>query len=42
MNKDDKKIVKNSAKDAITATIIVAFIITIAVCIAGLIFSLPS
>lgn len=42
MNKDDKKVIKRSIKDATIATIITAFIITIAVCVAGLIFSLPS
>jgi len=42
MDDNDKKIVKKSVKDVITKTIVMAFIITISVCIAGLIFSLPN
>ena len=42
MDKDDKKIIKNSIKDVTIAAIVIAFIVTIAVCVAGLVFSLPN
>tara|TARA_Y100000310_G_C20091807_1_gene538627 strand:- start:31 stop:159 length:129 start_codon:yes stop_codon:yes gene_type:complete len=42
MNKGDEKIIKKSVREAVTLSIAIAFIVTIAVCVAGLIFSLPS
>jgi len=42
MDEDDKKVINKSIKEVTITAIVIAFIITIAVCVAGLIFSLPS